>query len=187
MPERIVAEGSQDGRNGQRAAPGSAAAEIPELGIRELDIRELDIRDLCRRHGDRPDALIEILHDVQEALGHVPQAVLPQIAEALNLSRADVWGTFSFYHDFRDRPPGRRVLRICRAEACQAVGGAALARHASRRLGLDFGETAADGAATLEAVYCLGNCALGPAVMLDGRLHGRVTPEALDRLLEVSQ
>lgn len=143
-----------------------------------------DIVAICRRHDSRPDALLEILHDLQDSLGHVPQAALPAIAAELNLSRAEVHGTFSFYHDFRDRPPGRRMLQVCRAEACQAVGCEALAGHAERRLGTAFGETSADGAVTLRTVYCLGNCALGPAVMLDGRLHGRVTAERLDALLD---
>lgn len=142
-----------------------------------------DVAAICARHDNRPDALVEILHDVQAALGHVPRDLLPPIAEALNLSRAEVHGTVTFYHDFRDRPPGRRVVRLCRAEACQAVGSEALAAHAQQVLGLGFEETEADGAATLEAVYCLGNCALGPAVMIDGRLHGRVTPDRLERLL----
>lgn len=159
--------------------PCPSAAGRPRL--------EADIPAICRRYDNRPDALIEILHDLQAELGHVPRDLLPAVAAQLNLSRADVYGTFSFYHDFRERPPGRRVLRVCRAEACQAVGAEALARHAEARLGLAFGETGDDGAATLEAVYCLGNCALGPSVMLDGRLHGRVTPEALDRLLEEPQ
>ena len=144
-----------------------------------------DVVAICRRHGSRPDALLEILHDMQDSLGHVPPAALPEIAAELNLSRAEVYGTFSFYHDFRDRPPGRRVLQVCRAEACQAVGCEALADHAAERLGTAFGETSADGAVTLKTVYCLGNCALGPAVMLDGRLYGRVTAERLDSLLDV--
>ncbi len=143
-----------------------------------------DVLAICRRHGSRPDALLEILHDLQDSLGHVPPALLPAVAAELNLSRAEVHGAVSFYHDFRDRPGGRRLLQVCRAEACQAVGCEALAGHAERRLGIAFGGTSADGAVTLKAVYCLGNCALGPAVMLDGRLHGRVTPERLDSLLD---
>src|SRR5690606_3512476 len=102
--------------------------------------------------------LLPVLHAVQEAFGHVPREALPMIAERLNLSRAEVYGTFSFYHDFRDRPAGRHVLKLCRAEACQAMGGDRLAERLQERLGIGWGETTADGALTLEAVYCLGMC-----------------------------
>ena len=130
-----------------------------------------------------PGALLPVLHAVQEALGHVPRDAVPLIAQALNLSRADVHGVVSFYHYFRSEPCGRHVLQVCRAESCQAVGGTALEAHAKRALGVDWHGTTADGAVTLEPVYCLGNCALSPAVMLDGELHGRVTPASLDALV----
>jgi formate dehydrogenase subunit gamma len=120
---------------------------------------------------------------VQDALGYVPPSAVAVIAEALNLSRAEVHGVISFYHHFRTTPPGRHTLRICRAEACQSMGSAALEQHASNRLGIGFHDTTPDGAISLEPVYCLGNCACSPAVMIDDTLHGRVTPARLDALL----
>ena len=115
-----------------------------------------------------PGAMLPILHALQEEFGYVDDAAVPLIAEALNLSRAEVVGVVYFYHDFRHAPPGRHVLQVCRAEACQAMGCEALVEHMQTRLGVAMGETTADGAITLETVYCLGNCALSPAVMLDG-------------------
>ena len=131
----------------------------------------------------RPGPLIEVLHSVQAALGHVPSEAVPIVAEALNLSRAEVHGVVTFYHFFRDKAPGRHTVSLCRAEACQSMGADALAEHAKRHLGVDFHETTKDGAITLEPVYCLGNCALSPAAMVDGRLYGRLTPQSLDALL----
>lgn len=141
-------------------------------------------RDVCSRHGDRPDELIEILHEVQEEFGCVPEAVIPVIAKAINLARAEVHGVVTFYHDFRREPAGRHVVKICRAESCQAMQGEALCNHAKASLKAGFGETTADGLVTLEAVYCLGNCALSPAMMLDGHLHGRVDAKRFDEILE---
>lgn len=131
----------------------------------------------------RPGPLIEVLHAIQAELGYVPAAAVPLVAEGLNLSRAEVHGVVSFYHYFRSTPPGAHTVSVCRAESCQAVGAEALAEHARQRLGVDFHETTPDGRFSLEPVYCLGNCACSPAVMIDGRLHGRVTPERLDALL----
>ncbi|MEW5789283.1 MAG: formate dehydrogenase subunit gamma [Pseudomonadota bacterium] len=134
--------------------------------------------------GAAPQAgLLPALHRVQADLGHIPDAAVAELARAHNLSRAEVEGVIGFYHDFRRQPAGRHTLRLCRAESCQAMGGDALAEHASRVLGVEFGATTADGAVHLEAVYCLGNCACSPAVMLDGRLLGRVSPASLDALL----
>jgi formate dehydrogenase subunit gamma len=130
-----------------------------------------------------PGALLPILHELQAEFGYVPDEATPLIADALNLSRAEVVGVVHFYHDFRTTPGGRHTVQVCRAEACQAVGADALAAHAETRLGVPMGDTTEDGAVTLRAVYCLGNCALGPAVMVDGRLCGRVTPERFDALL----
>ncbi|MBD3765618.1 MAG: formate dehydrogenase subunit gamma [Rhodobacterales bacterium] len=127
-------------------------------------------------------ALLPVLHAVQAAFDHVPAAALPRIAAALNLSRAEVHGVMTFYHDFRDRPAGRRVIRLCRAEACQAMGAEALARDLQDRLGLDWHQTAADGSVTLEPVFCLGLCACAPAALVDGQPLGRVTAEGLARL-----
>ena len=136
------------------------------------------------RHRDRAGALLPLLHDIQAALGYVPEGAAAPVAQALSITRADVHGVVGFYHDFRAAPPGRHVLRICRAEACQAMGARRLEAHAQRRLGLEDGEhDTADGAFTLEPAYCLGNCALSPSVMLDGELHGRVTPERFDALV----
>jgi formate dehydrogenase subunit gamma len=135
-------------------------------------------------HRDRPGALLPILHQVQAALGHVPDGAVAPIADALRLTRADVHGVISFYHDFRRVPAGRHVLRLCRAEACQAMGARQLQAHAQRRLGLPDGtHDTADGRFTLEPVYCLGNCALSPSLLMDGELHGRVTPERFDALV----
>jgi len=132
----------------------------------------------------RPGPLLEILHAVQAALGYVPAAAVPVVAEGLNLSRAEVHGVVSFYHYFRHSPPGARTVSLCQAEACQSQGAEALANHARRRLGIDFHGTTADGRFTLEPIYCLGNCACSPAAMIDGRLHGRVTPARFDALIE---
>src|SRR5262245_31050001 len=134
-----------------------------------------------RRH--LAGALLPVLHGVQEALGYVPSEAVPQIADGLNLSRAEVHGVISFYHHFRDTVPGRHTVYLCRAESCQAMQGRALEAHAKNALGIDFLQTTADGAVTLEPIYCLGNCALSPAVMVDGHVHGRVTPQRFDALM----
>ncbi len=134
-------------------------------------------------HKDRPGALLPILHEIQHHLGHVPPAAVPVIADALNLSRAEVHGVVTFYHDFRDQPAGRHVIKVCLAESCQALGCDRLADHARQRLGIELHGTTADGAVTLEPVYCLGNCALSPAMMVDGEVVGRVTPARFDAIV----
>jgi formate dehydrogenase subunit gamma len=126
---------------------------------------------------------MEILHDVQAALGCVPRSAVPVIAEALNISPADVFGVVTFYHDFRAEPVGRRTVRICRAEACPARGSDELVARATTALGVDLGQTTSDGELTLDQVFCFGNCALGPTVEVDGRLFGRVDAALLDALL----
>jgi formate dehydrogenase subunit gamma len=131
-----------------------------------------------------PGALMPILRAIQDELGYIPPESVPVIAESLNLSRAEVHGVISFYHDFRTEPPGRHVLHVCRAESCQAVGAEGLLAHACARLGVELHGTSADGAVTLEPVYCLGNCALSPAVMIDRNLYGRMSEQRLDTLLE---
>ncbi|MCK5944140.1 MAG: formate dehydrogenase subunit gamma [Planctomycetes bacterium] len=128
-------------------------------------------------------ACLPMLHAIQEELGYVPHESIQRIADALNLSRADVHGVLTYYHDFRTAPPGRQVLKVCRAEACQAMGSDGLERHLRERHGVGMNETTADGEVTVEPVYCLGNCALSPSVLLDDEVHGRVTPERLDALL----
>ena len=142
-----------------------------------------EVLAIVARHQGRPGPLIEILHDVQRAMGCVPAEAVPVLAGALNLSRAEVHGVVTFYHYFHSAPHGRRVLRLCQAEACQSMNSMALAQHAQNSLGIGFGETTADGAVTLEAVYCLGLCACSPAAMIDEEVHGRVTPARLDELL----
>ncbi|MBO9661887.1 formate dehydrogenase subunit gamma [Dokdonella sp.] len=139
-------------------------------------------------HRDAPGALLPILHAVQDRLGYVPPETLASIADALNLTRAEVYGVVTFYPHFRRTPPGRRVMQLCRAEACQALGARALEAHAKRTLGIDFHQTTADGAITLEPVYCLGNCGCGPSLLV-GRdeLHARVTPEAFDALVAAAR
>ena len=130
-----------------------------------------------------PGALLPILHGIQEELGYIPPDAVPMIASSLNLSRAEVHGVITFYHDFRDTAPGRHQIHICRAESCQAVGGDALVAHAEKTLGVTFHETTADGTITLEPIYCLGNCALSPAITIDRQVHGRVTPARFDALV----
>ncbi|HEY8857516.1 MAG TPA: formate dehydrogenase subunit gamma [Rugosibacter sp.] len=131
-----------------------------------------------------PGALLPILHDIQDAIGYIPPDAVPSIAGALNLSRAEVHGVITYYHYFRQSPPGRHVVRVCRAEACQSVGCESLAAHARSALACDFHATSADGAVTLEPVYCLGHCAVGPNIQIDETtLHARVTPEKFDRLI----
>ena len=132
---------------------------------------------------EKPGALLPILHAVQEALGFVPPAAVPIIADGLNLSRAEVHGVISFYHYFRDTPPGKHTIHMCRAEACQSMGQRALESHAKQKLGVDFHGTTSNGAFSFEPVYCLGNCACSPAIMVDGELYGRVTPERFDAIV----
>jgi formate dehydrogenase subunit gamma len=149
---------------------------VTDAGVTEIVERAL------AAHAGRDGALLVILHAIQDALGYVPDTAVPRLAHALNLSRAEVHGTLSFYHDFRSAPPGRHVLKVCRAEACQSMGSEALEERVKTKLACDYTETS-KGSVTLEAFYCLGNCACAPSVMIDGTLHGRVTPERFDELL----
>ena len=143
-----------------------------------------EVIDECiLRHQEVPGGLLPLLHAIQGELGYVPPASLPRIAEAMQCSRAELHGVISFYHDFRTVPGGRHRVQICRAEACQAMGGRTLEAHARRALGIDFGETTPDGAVSLEAVYCLGNCACSPSVRIDDAVYARVDPGRLDQLL----
>lgn len=138
----------------------------------------------CAEGKDKPGALLPILHAVQDAIGFVPADAVGLIANQLNLSRAEIHGVVTFYHYFRTQRGGRHIVHLCRAEACQSLGAAALEQHAKRSLGIDFHGTSADRAVTLEPVYCLGNCALGPALMIDEELQGRVSPERFDELMQ---
>ena len=130
-----------------------------------------------------PGALLPILHALQEEFGYIDRAAEPLIAEILNLTRAEVHGVVTFYHDFRHAPPARHVLKLCRAEACQSTGGDKLAAHAEAKIGVALGGATADGRVSLEPVYCLGLCAVAPSAMLDGRVIGRMDEEKLDALL----
>jgi formate dehydrogenase subunit gamma len=141
------------------------------------------VREIAAAHRGQRGALLPILHAVQEALGCVPPEAVPVLADELNLSRADVHGVVTFYHDFRSRPAGRTTVRVCRAEACQAVGARRLVDYLRDRHGMSLGDTSPDGSLTVEQVFCLGNCALGPAVQVNGRLHGRVDEVRLSSIL----
>jgi formate dehydrogenase subunit gamma len=126
---------------------------------------------------DKPGALLPILHEIQDRFGYVPPEAVPVIAKGLNLTRAEVHGVISFYHHFRSEKPGRHVMYVCQAESCPARGSVALTAAVKQHLGIDFHQTTRDKAFTLEPVYCLGNCALSPAIMVDGNVYGRVTPD----------
>lgn len=141
------------------------------------------VKAIIAGHAAVEGPLLPILHAVQAAFGHVPEAVTPIIAEELNLSRAEVHGVITFYHDFHCEPRGRTVLRMCRAEACQSMGCEKLIERAEDKLGIECGETSADGRVTLEGIYCLGLCSTAPAMEVNGRLIGRLTPARLENLL----
>lgn len=134
-------------------------------------------------HQDQEGPLLPILHAMQEEFGYIDRAAVPMIADALNITRAEVHGVVTFYHDFRDKPAGRHVLKLCRAEACQAAGGDALAMRAESRLGVALGNATADGRVSLEPVYCLGLCSVSPSAMLDGKVVGRLDEKKLDKLI----
>lgn len=142
-----------------------------------------EIAAIIKAHLDMDGPLLPILHALQAAFGHVPPSAHAPLAQALNITRAELHGVISFYHDFRAAPAGRQVLKICRAEACQAVGSTALTARTLGRLGLDWHGTTANGALTVEPVYCLGLCACGPAVMIGDRVVGRVDDARMDALL----
>ena len=143
--------------------------------------------EIIADHTHLEGSTIVILHALQEAFGYVPEPAIPMVAEALNLSRAEVYGVFTFYHDFRKQPAGRHVLKLCRAEACQAAGGDALAARAEKKLGVAIGNTTADDRVTFEPIYCLGLCATAPSAMLDGRVVGRLDEARLDALVAEAQ
>ena len=145
------------------------------------------VHDALARHAGIPGALLPILHDVQDRLGHIPRDAVREIAQALNLSRAEVHGVVTYYHHFRSQPAGRTVIQVCRAESCKAMGADALLKHATERLGCKEHGTTADGAYTLEPVYCLGLCALSPAIVIGDEVHARMTPQRFDELLAGSQ
>lgn len=158
-----------------------AAEQTPPVEARSPV--ELRAEAICFEHGNRPDELLEILHRLQHDVGYVPDATLPIIANALNLSRAEVYGVVTFYHDFKREKPGQHTIKVCRAEACQAMGTRELCRHAEQRLGTPMNSTSADGKYTLEAAYCLGNCALSPAMLIGDRLYGRLDAQRFDEVI----
>jgi formate dehydrogenase subunit gamma len=158
-----------------KSAPAQAKAPANPAETTALSV--------CAAHGNKPDELLEILHALQHDLGYVPESTLPVIANALNLSRAEVHGVVTFYHDFKREPQGRHIIKICRAEACQAMGTGKLCDHAEKKLGAGMGCTSEDGQYTVEAVFCLGNCALSPAIMIGNNLYGKVDPKRFDEIV----
>jgi len=140
--------------------------------------------EIINRFGARPEMLVQILHAFVSRYSFISDEAIRQIAAELNLSRADVHGVVSFYHDFRSKPPGKRVVKICQAEACQAMGSRALTAHAEDRLGVRMNSTSDDGEVTLEPVYCLGNCGCSPAMMIGDKVFGRVDADRFDAIVK---
>jgi formate dehydrogenase subunit gamma len=161
-----------DKSNGSLTAlsPAPTPAEVAALAV-------------CARHGNKPDELLEIFHELQHQLGYIPDTTLSVIARALNRSRAEIYGVLTFYHEFKRHPVGRHVIKICRAEACQSMGTDALCLHAEKSLHTKLGHTTADGSITIEQVFCLGNCALSPAIMIGEKLYGKVDPKRFDEIV----
>lgn len=147
----------------------------PEIGA--------TINALIAKHQNQPGALLPLLHAIQDTIGFVPEDAYLPISKALSLSVAEVHGVVTFYHHFRSHKPGRHIMQICRAESCQAMGSEALEAHAKKCLGIDYHQTTQDEAITLEPIYCLGNCALSPSVMIDDEVYGRVSAADLDALI----
>lgn len=154
-----------------------------ETTMTELNTQQQVINSTIASLKNQPGALLPILHGIQDGLGYIPADAVPEIAKALNLSRAEVHGVISFYHYFRDTPPGKHTVHLCRAESCQAMGGKQLESHVKAKLGIDYHETTADGKFSLEPVYCLGNCACSPAMQIDKDIHGRVSAESFDAII----
>lgn len=158
------------------------------MGISTLEVGSgMDLNQIeaiVQAHAARPGATLPILHEILDAFGYIPDEAIEIVARGLNLSRAEIYGVVTFYSDFRRTPPGRHVLQICRGEACQAMGSEEIERHAKRQLGIDFHETSADSAISLEPVYCLGNCACSPSLRVGDEVLGRVDCEQLERLIE---
>ncbi|MCX7102975.1 MAG: formate dehydrogenase subunit gamma [Methylobacter sp.] len=149
----------------------------------ESGTKQANVQEIIATLKDKPGALLPILHGIQDELGYIPAETVPDIAAALNLSRAEVHGVISFYHYFRDTPPGRQTVHLCLAESCQAMGGKQLEMHVKNRLGIGFHETTADGNFSLEPVYCLGNCACSPAMQIGKDIYGRVSTDSFDSVI----
>jgi formate dehydrogenase subunit gamma len=141
------------------------------------------VNEALATHASRPGGLLPLLHEIQDRLGYVPRESVPHIATTMHLSMAEVHGVITFYHHFRQEPPGKHTVRVCLAEACRSMGAKKLLAHAQKSLGVDLHETTSDGAITLEPVYCLGNCACSPAVMVDNDLKGRVNTKTFDEIV----
>ncbi|MBT5074123.1 MAG: formate dehydrogenase subunit gamma [Kordiimonadaceae bacterium] len=143
--------------------------------------------EIVARFKDVEGALLECLHALQHSFGYVPAETLDIMADGFNISRAEVHGVISYYHDFKTSPTGRTVVRVCQAEACQSMGSRHLSEHVQKKLGINMGETGADGNYSLEAVYCFGNCALSPNIEIDGKLHARVGPDKFDEIINAGE
>jgi formate dehydrogenase subunit gamma len=163
-----------------KTSKGSLAKTPVKAPASPAEVKALAV---CAAHGNKPDELLEILHSLQHELGYVPESTLPVIANALNLSRAEVHGVVTFYHDFKREPTGRHVIKICRAEACQSMGTDQLCSHAETSLKTEMGGTTKDGRVTIEQVFCLGNCALSPAVLIGDKLYGKVDAKRFDEIV----
>ncbi len=157
-----------------------------EISLEDLVLNPQDYKIINRhilQYESMPGALLPLLHAIQDDLGFVPEIAYPLISSALSLSVAEVHGVVTFYHHFRSHKPGRHILQVCRAESCQAMGSEMLELHIKEHLNIDFHETTSDGAITLEPIYCLGNCACSPAVMIDEEVYGRVDNKKIDQLI----
>lgn len=148
-----------------------------------ISLQEI-VDKVIESHRGKVGALLPVLHSIQNKLGHVPNQAVPMIAQAMSLSRAEIHGVMSFYHDFRNQPAGGNIIHLCRAEACQAMGARELERHIMDRLGIGYGETTLDSLVTLEPVYCLGNCACSPSIRVNDDIHARVTAQKFDELID---
>jgi formate dehydrogenase subunit gamma len=160
-----------------KGSPAPVAVKAPASPADEKAVA------ICAAHGNKPENLLEILHDLQHAVGYVPESTLPVIANAINRSRAEVHGVVTFYHDFKREPTGCHLIKICRAEACQAMGTDKLCSHAEKSLKIEMGGTTADGRVTIEQVFCLGNCALSPAILIGDKLYGKVDARRFDEIV----
>lgn len=148
-----------------------------------MTIKADDIREIAGEYSTVPGGLLPLLHAVQDRFGYLPEATVPTVAEVLNRSRAEIHGVITFYHFFRQTPPGKRTVYICRSEACQAMGANALVEHAKQSLAIGFHEVTEDGELGLEPVYCLGNCACAPSIRINDDIHGRITIDKWDELI----
>ena len=142
------------------------------------------VKSAVQKFAETAGGLMPLLHEIQAQLGYIPKDSVAIIASGMGLSRAEVHGVISFYHDFHDRPRGRTTIHLCRAEACQAMGSRKLEQHVMNRLEIDFGDTTEDGRFSLEPVYCLGNCACSPSIRIGDEVYARVDASRFDELLE---